>query len=53
MDYKQQARKERLEKVATFKEGEKLIFEWVKTGEVTVAQFSELCDYNRKLESQG
>jgi hypothetical protein len=42
---------ERIDKLQTvvFSEGEKLIFEWVKTGQITVREFSELVRANYSL----
>ena len=40
-------RKVKLERLETFKEGEKLIYEWVKSGVISFREFSALCEYNR------
>jgi hypothetical protein len=48
-DIKQQERLNKLQDVV-YSEGIKLIYEWVKTGQVTVKQFDELINENIKLE---
>ncbi len=45
-DYKQLERIDKI-RARSFDAAEKLIFNWVKAGDINVNQFSELCSVNR------